>query len=295
MYYKNLASYFREKYGQKILKLSIDAGFSCPNRKDGKRGCLFCSDSGAGEFAGDRKKSITEQIEDQKKFLSHKNKSNKYIAYFQAYTNTFDDVKNLSKLYYEALSCEGVIGIAVATRPDALNDDIFELFKKINENYELWIEMGLQTVNEKTREIINIGYPLSSFTKAVERFRTMGVKVLAHIIVGLPGEGNKDFLKSIEYVNDKKLWGVKIHSLYIQKDSDIYDYYIKKPFKILSLEEYSDVVVSMIDRLNKDIIVHRITGDADKTKLFLPKWSMDKLKVIGTINKKLKQYYVDKK
>lgn len=286
--YNTLNSYFKNKYGEKILKVSLDGGFSCPNRENGLKGCLFCSEKGAGEFAGSRNLSITEQITEQIEFLKNKSKSNKYIAYFQNFTNTYDTVENLEKVYFEALNNENIIGIAIATRADCLNDKIIDLLDLINKKFELWIELGFQTSNEKTANLIRRGYDNSVFSKAVDKLKKKNIKIVTHLIFGLPYEIEEDWINSIKYISDLNIWGIKFHSLYIQNDSDIYNYYIENKFTLISKKEYVSIVCKAISLIPKDYIVHRITGDGDKSKLYLPKWSADKLSVIGAINKELK-------
>ncbi|WP_242491894.1 TIGR01212 family radical SAM protein [Miniphocaeibacter massiliensis] len=284
-----LNDYFKDKYGKKILKLSINAGFSCPNRENGLNGCLFCSEAGSGEFGGNVKKSITEQIEEQIKFLSYKNKSDSYIAYFQSFTNTYDSIDNLKRKYFEALNHEKVIGLAIATRPDCINNSIINLLEEINEKYELWVELGFQTSNENTAKLIRRGYINEVFKNTVNKLNNSKIKTVAHLIFGLPYESEKDWLNSINYLANKNLWGIKFHSLYIQKNSDLYDFYLKNKFKIIDKEEYISIVSKALGLIPKEYVVHRVTGDADKTELFLPKWSADKLSVICSIQKKLKE------
>ncbi|QQK08018.1 TIGR01212 family radical SAM protein [Miniphocaeibacter halophilus] len=286
--YYSLSDYFKEKYGCKILKLSINGGFTCPNRINGLKGCLFCSDLGSGEFGGDSNLSIKEQISRQKNFLKHKNKSNKYIAYFQSFTNTFDKIENLKNKYYEALNCDTIIGLAIATRPDCIDDEVIDLLKKINEKYELWLELGFQTSKEETANIIRRGYSNQVLINAVRKLNSAGIKVVTHLIFGLPYENKTDWINSVNFISRLNLWGVKFHSLYIQKNSDLYTYYLNNNFKVISKDEYTDMVSEAISLIPKNYVVHRLTGDADKKQLYLPKWSADKLSVIGLIQKKLK-------
>ncbi len=281
--------YAIEKYGKKIIKLCINAGFSCPNRKNGKDGCLFCTDKGIGDMAEKPNLSITKQLENQRGKSDEKYNDGVYFAYFQSFTNTYKPVEELEKIYYEALNFPDISGISIATRPDELNGDILKLLKKINDNYEVWVEMGLQTSNEKSAKFLNIGYKRELFLKKALELRDAGIKVIAHIIVGLPFEDENDNIETIKFLNKCKVWGIKIHSFYIQKNSPIYAYYKKSPFVVLEKDEYTSIVVSLMERLNPEIIIHRITGDADKSLIFLPEWSCDKLSVIGEIHKKLKE------
>ena len=286
--YNDLSSYLKEKFGSRLLKLSIDGGFSCPNRKNGKKGCKFCSESGSGEFTTKRK-SITEQLNAQIKFLKDKDKYNGYIAYFQSYTNTFLPVEELRKMYYEAINFPNVKVLSIATRADCFNEDIYNLLEELNEKIEVWIELGLQSSNENTRNNMNIGYSTETFENCVKRLKKLNIKTIFHIIFGLPNETKKDYKNTIDYVNTKKPWGIKIHSLYIQNDCELYEEYIKNNFKVLTWDEYIDALIMAIENLDKDIIIHRLTGDGDKEKLVAPLWSKDKIKTIGEISKILKQ------
>lgn len=286
--YNDLSSYLKEKFGSRLLKLSIDGGFSCPNRKNGKKGCKFCSESGSGEFTTKRK-SITEQLNAQINFLKDKDKYNGYIAYFQSYTNTFLPVEELRKMYYEAINFPNVKVLSIATRADCFNEEIYNLLEELNEKIEVWIELGLQSSNEKTRNNMNIGYSTETFENCVKRLKELNIKTIFHIIFGLPNETKIDYKNTIDYVNTKKPWGIKIHSLYIQNDCELYDEYLKNNFKVLTWDEYIDALIMAIENLDKDIIIHRLTGDGDKEKLVAPLWSKDKIKTIGEISKILKQ------
>lgn len=286
--YNDLSSYLKKKFGSRLLKLSIDGGFSCPNRKNGKKGCKFCSETGSGEFTTKRK-SITEQLKAQISFLKEKDKSNAYIAYFQSYTNTFLPVEELRKMYYEAINFPNVKVLSIATRADCFNEDIYKLLAELNEKIEVWIELGLQSSNEKTRNNMNIGYSTKTFENCVKKLKELNIKTIFHIIFGLPNETKKDYKNTIDYVNTKKPWGIKIHSLYIQNDCELYKEYIKNSFKVITWDEYIDALIMAIENLDKDIIIHRLTGDGDKEKLVAPLWSKNKIKTIGEISKILKQ------
>ncbi|MDO5018433.1 MAG: TIGR01212 family radical SAM protein [Lagierella massiliensis] len=287
--YNSVSSYLKEKFGQKILKVSIDAGFTCPNRENGRRGCIFCGEDGAGEFAASRSLSITEQIESQIEFLKHKSKTDKYIAYFQSFTNTYGNVVDLRKKYYEALDHPNIVGISIATRPDCIDKKIADLLYEISKIKETWVELGFQTSNEGTAKLINRGYRNTELIKSINLLHNRGIKTIVHLIFGLPYETNIDWLNSIKFINELPIWGIKFHSLYIYRDSLLYDYYLKHKFNILERQEYVDGVCSAIEILREDIVIHRITGDPDKKKLYLPKWPMDKIRVIGNINKELKE------
>lgn len=289
--YNTINEELKNKFSGKVMKLSLDGGFTCPNRDGtvGSRGCIFCGEEGSGEFAGDRKKSLKEQAEEQKILLSKKWKSNKYIAYFQNFTNTYDKVEKLKKLYYEALEIEGVVGLAIATRPDCLNQDVIELLEELNEKTYLWVELGLQTIHEHTAKIIRRGYPLSTYDKVMNMLNEKNIRVVTHIILGLPGESKDLILETVKYVSNIGTWGVKLHGLYIQRDTDLYDYYINHPFKMFSMEEYISVVADALEILGENIIVHRVTGDGKRDLLHQPKWSLNKLKVITGIDMELKK------
>lgn len=288
--YNTLNNELKKEFGKKVMKLSLDGGFTCPNRDGtvGHRGCIFCSEEGSGEFAGSRFVSIAEQVEQQKKLLSNKWDTDRYIAYFQNFTNTYASIEKLRKLYYEAINIEGVVGLAIATRPDCLDEDVLDLLEELNKKTYLWIELGFQTIHEKSAKFIRRGYPLSIYDEAIEKLRSRNIKVVTHVIIGLPGESKEEILDSVRYVANKFTWGIKLHSLYIQTGTDLYDYYMKNPFYIMSKEEYISLVVDALELLPKDMVVHRVTGDGKKELLFEPKWTLDKLKVLSMIDKELK-------
>lgn len=286
----SLNNYLKEKFGHKIYKVSLDGGFTCPNR-DGKisyKGCLFCSDRGSGEFTGERGKSITEQIDEQLEFIYKKNSDNDVIAYFQNFTNTYAPIDYLRKIYYEALSHEKVIGIAIATRPDCLDDEILNLLSEINEKFFLWIELGLQTAENNIAKIINRGYDTDCYINICKKLNERNIKFVTHMIVGLPQETKENLFDTIDLINNVNSWGIKIHLLYILKNSRLEKYYKENPFKIYEKDEYTEIVTELIERLNPNIVIHRLTGDAKKDELFMPLWSADKRNVLNEIQKKLK-------
>lgn len=286
--YFSLSEYFRNNYQEKVYKLSINAGFTCPNRENGNRGCIFCSDFGSGEFGGNIENSITKQIEEQKEFLKNRKNAKKFIAYFQSFTNTYAPVEKLRSLYYEALNCEDIIGIAIATRPDCLSEEVLDLLSEINEKYFLWVELGLQTANEDTGKIIRRGYNNEVFLKSVSKLNERNIKVVSHIIFGLPFEDRDDNIKTVKYIKDLGLWGLKIHSLFIYEDSDLKDYYMENKFPLLEKDEYIKTVCDALEMLPEDLVIHRLTGDGEKSRMVYPDWSKDKLSVIGGIQKELK-------
>lgn len=288
-FYK-LNSFLKENFKEKIYKVSLDGGFTCPNR-DGKisnKGCLFCSDKGSGEFAGDRCKTITAQIDEQIDFMKDKIGSSKVIAYFQNFTNTYGDIEYLRKIYYEALNHEKVIGIAIATRPDCLSDDVINLLDEINKKYFLWVELGLQTENDSIGKIINRGYDTTVYIDSCRILNEKNIKFVTHMIVGLPNEEKKDLYDTIDLINSVKSWGIKIHLLYILKNSKLLNYYQQNPFKIYEKDEYENTVIELLERLSPSIVVHRLTGDAKKDELFEPLWSLNKRGILNSIEKKLK-------
>lgn len=290
--YYSLNQYFKNTYGEKIGKLSLDGGFTCPNR-DGKisqLGCVFCSDRGSGEFTFG-KLDIKTQIETQKAIQRKKWKVNKFIGYFQNFTNTYESIDYLEKIYYEVLEEEEIIGLAIATRADCLDDKVLDLLEKISKDYELWIEIGMQSSKEETIKYINRGYSHAYLEKQLERLKVRNIKYLLHVIFGLAGESEEEMLDSIKFVKESGAFGIKIHNLYIQTNSRIYEDYLKGNIKLLEKDQYTDLLVKALTILENKLVVHRITGDADKSKLVAPLWAADKLSVIGEVNRKLKELY----
>lgn len=286
----SLNNYLKDKFGKKIYKVSLDGGFTCPNR-DGtisSQGCIFCSDVGSGEFAGSRRKNISDQIDEQLEFIKSKNKDNKVIAYFQNFTNTYGDIKYLEKIYFQALAHEKVIGIAIATRPDCIGEDVLQLLKKINEKYFLWVELGLQSASDSIGEIINRGYNTYTYIETAKNLKKENIKFVTHMIVSLPTEKKEDLYNTVKLINSVGSWGIKIHMLYILKNSKLEKYYNENSFKIYNEDEYVETVISLLERLNKNIVIHRLTGDPKKEDLLLPTWSLNKRKVLNSIHKNMK-------
>jgi len=284
--YHTLDYELKKYFGEKTIKLSINGGFTCPNR-DGtlsKNGCIFCSEKGSGDFAGNVDSSINKQIADQINLLSKKWKSSTYIAYFQSYTNTYDTVENLQKKYFEALSVKNVKGIAIATRPDCINEDIAKLLSQINEKTYVWVELGLQTIHESTAKLIRRGYDLEVFNEAMKLLNKYNIRVVVHLILGLPGEKRNDILESVKYISTKKIWGVKLHLLHILKNTDLEKFYHQTNFKILSQEEYVNLVCDCLELLPENIVIHRVTGDGKRSELIAPMWSLNKLQVLNDID-----------
>jgi len=280
----------KEEFGEKIYKVSLDGGFTCPNRdgKVGRKGCIFCSDSGSGEFAGNRRKSISEQIEDQLKLISKKFPEGRVIAYFQNFTNTYGEVEYLESIYREALSHPRVAGLAIATRPDALPKDVMELLNKLNKEHFIWVELGLQTMHDSTAEFINRGYNLEVFDTSARTLIKEGIRVVVHLIAGLPHESREDILGTVNYINNLKVWGVKIHLLHVIRDTALHRLYMTEGFSLMEEQDYIDLVADIIGRLNPEIVIHRLTGDGSRDTLVGPLWSLNKRRVLNTIDKTLK-------
>jgi len=288
--FNNIDYYLKEKFGEKIFKVSLDGGFTCPNR-DGTlsyKGCIFCSESGSGEFSGNRKNSITNQINEQIKFLE-KGVDKKYIAYFQNFTGTYGNIEHLRSVYEEAIKHPNIVGLAIATRADCLSEEVLGLLSEFNEKTYLWIEIGLQTINDKTAEIINRGYKTEIFTEKMKELNKRNIKVVTHVIIGLPNENKNDVFSTIDYINEQKTWGIKLHLLYILKNTGLFEYYKSNPFEIMKKEEYISLVTEIVSRLDKEIVIHRLTGDAPWKDLYEPKWSTDKRGILNGINKFLKE------
>lgn len=289
--YFSLNSYLKNKFGSKVVKLSIDGGFSCPNR-DGSiayGGCIFCSEDGSGEFAGDRNISITQQMNEQLTLLETKWPNSKYIAYFQNFTNTYDSVESLRKKYDEALSFPNVVGLAIATRPDCLNEDVLKLLQEYNSKTFLWIELGLQSIHEKTAEFIRRGYPLKTFDKAMENLNNRNIKTVAHLILNLPGESFENMRDSIEYVSHQGVWGVKLQMLNVLDFTDLAKTYLSDAFYLRSADEYIELVSNLLTYLPPNVVIHRITGDGKKENLIAPKWILNKRYVLNGIQKYMKE------
>jgi len=278
-------------FGEKAIKLSIDGGFTCPNRDGtiGNKGCIFCSERGSGDFNSEACKSISEQINEQRQIMSRKWKSSTYIAYFQSYTNTYDTVENLRKKFHEALICENIKGIAIATRPDCISEEILELLAELNEKTFLWVELGLQTINNDTANLIRRGYSLDVFEKTAKMLKTKNVRTVIHLIMGLPGEDREQMLKNISYVSALRPWGVKIHMLHILQNTDLAKFYLNTHFNVMSQDKYVELICDSLELLNEDIVIHRLTGDGKKSDLIEPRWTLNKLKVLSDIDKELKK------
>lgn len=289
--YRSFNFEMKRIFNSKIIKLSLDGGFTCPNRDGtlGYRGCIFCGEEGSGEFAASRCLDITKQIESQKQLLSKKWDIGKYIAYFQNFTNTYSRYEDLKEKYYLAISQEGIVGLAIATRPDCLSEKVLDLLEEINKKTFLWVELGLQTIHERTAKLIRRGYPLDCYDEAIRQLGKRNIKVVTHLIFGLPNETREGILSSAKYVADTNTWGVKFHLLYIQKGTDLHEYYKNSPFHILSRDEYISLIVDSIEQLSPEMVIHRLTGDGKRALLVEPLWSLDKLRVLSEIDMELKK------
>ncbi len=287
----SLNYFLRHKFGCKVIKISLDAGFSCPNR-DGtisRGGCIFCSERGSGDFAGSREFSIHQQFENIKSLMNNKWKNGKYIAYFQAYTNTYGPVEVLREKYYEAMNQENVVGIAIATRPDCLSEQVLDLLEELNNKIYVWVELGLQTSNENTAIKINRGYNLETFEKAVKSLRKRKIDIVVHTIFGLPGENENDMLNTIKYISNKDIQGIKFHLLHLMKNTPLVNLYNKGQLKFLEKQQYIDIVCKSITLLPKSIVIHRLTGDAPRKLLIGPLWSLKKWEILNSIDNTLEQ------
>lgn len=288
MKYTTLNSYLKERFETKVYKVSLDAGFTCPNR-DGTidtKGCIFCSKGGSGDFAEDRKLSITEQIDNGKKRVSNKITNGKYIAYFQAFTNTYAPIEKLHKVYFEALEHPDIVALSIATRPDCLDENVLNLLNEINKIKPVFIELGLQTSNESTAEYIRRGYRNEVYEQAVKNLHLIGINVVTHIILGLPYETEEDMLNSVKYVCNFTD-GIKLQLLHVIKDTDLATEFRENKFEVLSFDKYIDLVAKCVKIIPENIVIHRLTGDGPKKDLITPLWSTDKKKVLNAINKKL--------
>lgn len=286
MYYYSLNEYLKNTFGEKVYKISLNGGMTCPNR-DGTlsdKGCIFCSKGGSGEFSSDYRLSVTEQIEQAKAKVKRKIKTNKYIAYFQAFTNTYAPVAYLENIFTEAVNNREVAVLSVATRPDCLGSDVLDLLERLNKIKPVWVELGLQTIHPKTAEYIRRCYDLSVYDNAVKELKSRGLQVITHVILGLPYETKEEMLETVSYVG-KYTDGIKLQLLHVLKGADLEKEYKNGSFKTLSMEEYIDILCDAVEILPENVVIHRLTGDGDKKLLVSPMWSADKKRVLNAINK----------
>lgn len=287
--YYSLNYYLKETFGEKVYRLSLNGGMTCPNRDGtlGNRGCIFCSSGGSGDFATSPLLSITEQIESAKKKIAAKSNAKKFIAYFQAYTNTYAPVDYLRKIFSEAAAHPDVVVISIATRPDCLNADILELLSEINSIKPVWIELGLQTIHPATSAWIRSGFSLMDFKHAVMHLHERNIPVIVHLILGLPGETRDMILDSVSYVSSFPISGIKLQLLHILKETDLAVEYEKHPFHLPDLKEYANLIADCIEILPENVVIHRLTGDGPKKLLVAPLWSADKKRVLNTLMRTL--------
>lgn len=289
MQYYSLNQYLKDTFGEKVYKIAIDGGFTCPNR-DGSidtRGCIFCSGMGSGDFAESRMNTITEQIENGKQRLLNKISNGKYIAYFQAFTNTYAPVEELGSKYMEAVRHPDIVAISIATRPDCLPNEVIALLQEMNAIKPVWVELGLQTIHESTANYIRRGYPLEVYDEAVQRLKEIGVDIIVHVILGLPGESKKEMLETVRYVGNSGVNGIKLQLLHVIKGTDLEKEYHSGVFNVMSMDEYTSLVADCIAILPERMVIHRMTGDGDKKTLVAPLWSGDKKRVLNVLNKKI--------
>lgn len=287
--YHTLDYYYKQKFNQKVFKVSLDAGLTCPNidGKVGYGGCIYCSKSGSGEFAGNKNEPVEIQFEKIKDMMLKKWPNAKYIGYFQAHTNTYAPIEKLKKMHEKILEKENVIGLSIATRPDSIDKECLEYLAELNKKTYLTVELGLQTTNEKTAKLINRCHTLECFENTVKSLRKENINVVVHIINSLPYETKEDMLNTVKYLNNLDIQGIKIHMLSILKDTAIEKMYQKEKFSLLSKEEYIDIVISQLELLRPEIVIHRITGDPKIEDLIEPKWLTKKFGVLNDIDKEM--------
>ncbi|MBR2133164.1 MAG: TIGR01212 family radical SAM protein [Eubacterium sp.] len=289
MKYYSLNNYLRDTFGDKVYKISIDGGFTCPNR-DGTldtRGCIFCSKGGSGEFSQSRKLSVSEQLDAGKTLVENKIKSGKYIAYFQPFTNTYAPVDVLREKYFEAINNDYIVALSIATRPDCLEDDVIKLLEEINSIKPVFVELGLQTIHEKSAKYIRRSYSLNIYDDAVKKLKEIGINIVVHLILGLPGESREDMLESVDYVCKSGVDGIKLQLLHILKGTDLEKEYLNGKVRPLEFDEYINLIKDCVEIIPENIVIHRLTGDGAKKDLIAPLWSADKKKVINALNKAL--------
>ncbi len=281
----------KQRYGEKVYKITLNGGMTCPNRdgKVGRGGCIFCSAAGSGDFAGSVLCSISEQLAIGKAELTQKRPVHAYIAYFQAFTNTYAPVDYLRKIFMEAVEDADVRILSIATRPDCLQEEVLDLLEEINQIKPVWIELGLQTIHPKTAQYIRRGYPLEVFEEAVKNLRERNITVITHTILGLPGESKEMMLETIDYLNGMDIQGIKLQLLHILKGTDLARDYEARPFWSPTMEEYIELLGSCVARLRPDITIHRLTGDGPKELLIAPLWTSQKRTVLNTFHRYLKE------
>lgn len=287
--YKSLNQYLKERFGTKVYKIALSSGCTCPNRDGtvGVGGCIFCADTGSGDFAQSATLPIKEQIQLAKEKVASKNKGGKYIAYFQSFTNTYGSVEFLEPKFLEAMDDDEVVAVSIATRPDCLPEEILDMLSRLNTIKPVWVELGLQTIHPKTAEYIRRGYPLEVYDKAVKDLHAIGVEVITHVIIGLPDETKEDMLQTVRYVVESKVEGIKLQLLHVIEGTDLAKDYEAGDFNTLAMEEYLQIIKACVDLIPETMVIHRLTGDGNKRTLIAPLWSADKKRVLNELNKVL--------
>lgn len=289
--YYSLDYMLKERFGEKVYKVTLNGGMSCPNRdgRIGTGGCIFCSAGGSGDFAADPALSITRQIDSQIALLSQKRPIHRYIAYFQAYTNTYAPVEYLRKIFTEAICHPQIAALSIGTRPDCLEEDVINFLSELNMQKPVWVELGLQTVHERTARYIRRGYPLSCFNDAVSRLREENIEVIVHTILGLPGESQDDIMETMEYLNGQDIQGIKLQLLHVLKGTDLAADYEKGVFRTYERDEYIELLMDCLEHLRPDLVIHRLTGDGPKDLLIAPLWASRKREVLNLLHHRMKQ------
>lgn len=288
--YYSVDYYLKTTFGEKVYRLSLNGGMTCPNRDGtlGTRGCIFCSAAGSGDFAQNAQESIPKQLNDAKVQIRSKRNCNKFIAYFQAYTNTYAPVAYLRAIFTEAIQDPDVVILSIATRPDCLSDEVLDLLNELNQIKPVWIELGLQTIHPETNHFIRSGFTLECFHEAVKRLTALSIPIIVHVILGLPGETRKQMLETVSYVGALRVFGIKLQLLHVLSDTDLGTLYRKQPFHLFTQEEYCQLIVDCLAILPPEITIHRLTGDGPKELLIGPLWSSAKRSVLNHIHKELK-------
>ncbi|MDD6273055.1 MAG: TIGR01212 family radical SAM protein [bacterium] len=289
--YYTLDYFYKHKFNSKVFKVSLNGGFTCPNKdgKVGKRGCIYCSNSGSGEYAGDKTKDIVTQFNEVKEVMLKKWPNAKYIGYFQANTNTYASVDVLKQKYEPILKLDNVVGLSIATRADSISDECLDYLTSLNDRTYLTIELGLQTIHEKTSILINRCHTLDCFDNMVNRLRERNINVVVHIINGLPYETKEMMIETVKHISSLDVQGIKIHALSVLKNTVLEEYYNNKSFKLLTRDEYIDIVCDQLEYLREDIVVNRLTGDPKKEDLIAPDWLINKTTIINDIDKEMKK------
>ena len=288
--YHSLDFHLRSRFGEKVYRIALNGGMTCPNRDGhiGTGGCIFCSAEGSGDFAGKPTLTIRQQLDSGKKELLSKRPVTSYIAYFQAFTNTYAPVEYLESVFTEAISDPEVKVLSVATRPDCLGPEVLDLLERLNRRKPVWVELGLQTIHEKTARYIRRGYPLSCFEESVRSLRERNLEVIVHTILGLPGESRQDILSTMDYLNHQDIQGIKLQLLHVLKGTDLAADYLEGKFSVYTMEEYLDLLIDCLEHLSPDIVIHRLTGDGPKDLLIAPLWSSKKRTVLNTLHHECK-------